>query len=74
LERRNALANTNRKEVSVLTKQGYKSAIDKFKLEDENKNDLTEQILHLPKVYLIFSYKPNEVLKEHILRRTRRRH
>ena len=49
------------KEVSVLTKQGYKSAIDKFKLEDENKNDLTEQILHLPKVYLIFSYKPKEV-------------
>jgi hypothetical protein len=42
------------KEVSVLTKQGYKSAIDKFKLEDENGNDLTEQILHLPKVYLFF--------------------
>ncbi|MFT3920361.1 BT_3928 family protein [Cloacibacterium sp.] len=49
------------KEVSVLTKQGYKSAIDKFKLEDENKNDLTEQILHLPKVYLIFSYKPEKM-------------
>ncbi|WP_374363820.1 BT_3928 family protein [Cloacibacterium sp.] len=52
------------KEVSILTKQGYKSAIDKFKLEDENKNDLTEQILHLPKVYLFFSYKPNEVSYE----------
>ncbi len=49
------------KEVSVLVKQGYKSAIDKFKLEDENKNDLTEQILHLPKVFLIFSYKPKEI-------------
>lgn len=49
------------KEVSVLTKQGYKSAIDKFKLEDENKNDLTEQILHLPKVYLFFSYNPDKM-------------
>ena len=49
------------KEVSVLVKQGYKSAIDKFKLEDSNGNDVTDQILHLPKVYLIFSYKPNEV-------------
>ena len=42
-------------------KQGYQSSIDKFKLEDENGNDITEQILHLPKVYLIFSYKPKEV-------------
>ena len=52
------------KEVSVLTKQGYKSALDKFKLEDENGNDITEQVLHLPKVYLVFSYKPKEVSKE----------
>ena len=35
--------------------------MDKFKLEDENENDLTDQILHLPKVYLIFSYKPKEI-------------
>ena len=49
------------KEVSVLVKQGYKSAIDKFKLEDSNGNDVTDQILHLPKVYLIFSYKPKEI-------------
>jgi hypothetical protein len=49
------------KEVSVLVKQGYKSAIDKLKLEDENGNDITDQILHLPKVYLIFSYKPKEL-------------
>ena len=49
------------KEVSVLVKQGYQSSIDKFKLEDENGNDLTDQILHLPKVYLIFSYKPKEI-------------
>jgi hypothetical protein len=49
------------KEVSVLVKQGYQSSIDKFKLEDENGNDVTDQILHLPKVYLIFSYKPKEL-------------
>ncbi len=51
----------NGKEVSVLAKQGYQSSIDKFKLEDENGNDFTDQILHLPKVYLIFSYKPKEI-------------
>lgn len=49
------------KEVSVLVKQGYQSSIDKFKLEDSNGNDVTDQILHLPKVYLIFSYKPKEI-------------
>ena len=56
------------KEVSVLVKQGYQSSIDKFKLEDENENDLTDQILHLPKVYLIFSYKPKEISKEDFLK------
>ncbi len=54
------------KEVSVLTKQGYQSSVDKFKLEDENKNDITEQILHLPKVFLIFSYKPKEISAEEV--------
>ncbi|MEN9487450.1 MAG: hypothetical protein RIR56_1138 [Bacteroidota bacterium] len=49
------------KEVSVLIKQGYKSAIDKFKLEDSNGNDVTDQILHLPKVFLIFSYNPDKM-------------
>lgn len=56
------------KEVSVLVKQGYQSSIDKFKLEDENGNDVTDQILHLPKVYLIFSYKPKEISKEDFLK------
>lgn len=54
------------KEVSVVVKQGYQSSIDKFKLEDENGADLTEQILHLPIVYLIFIYKPNEVSAQEI--------
>jgi hypothetical protein len=60
------LAKQTGKEVSVLTKQGYKSAIDKFKLEDENKNDLTEQILHLPKVYLFFLINRMKFLTKHI--------
>ena len=49
------------KEVSVLVKQGYQSSIDKFKLEDENGNDLTDQILHLPKVVIFFSYAPEKI-------------
>jgi hypothetical protein len=51
-----------------LVKQGYKSAIDKFKLEDSNGNDVTDQILHLPKVYLVFSYKPKEISKEDFIK------
>ena len=35
--------------------------IDKFKLEDENENDLTDQILHLPKVVIFFSYAPEKI-------------
>lgn len=49
------------KEVSVLVKQGYQSSIDKFKLEDENGNDITDQILHLPKVVIFFSYAPEKI-------------
>lgn len=49
------------KEVSVLVKQGYQSSIDKFKLEDENENDITDQILHLPKVVIFFSYAPEKI-------------
>ena len=56
------------KEVSVLVKQGYQSNIDHFKLEDENGNDATEQILHLPKVYLVFSYQPKKISKEDFMK------
>ena len=49
------------KEVSVLVKQGYQSAIDKLKLEDENGNDITDQILHLQKVVIFFSYAPEKI-------------
>ncbi len=49
------------KEVSTLQKQGYESAISKLKLEDENGTDVTDRILHLPKVYLVFSYHPEKL-------------
>ncbi|MFC6268487.1 BT_3928 family protein [Frigoriflavimonas asaccharolytica] len=48
------------KNESKLTKQGYKSEIGKFRIEDENGMDATEQILKAPKAVLIFSYKPDE--------------
>lgn len=52
------------KNESKLTKQGYKSEIGKFKIEDENGNDLTEEILKSPKAILLFSYKPKEADQE----------
>ncbi len=56
------------KEVTVLVKQGYKSNIDHFKLEDEKGNDVTEQILHLPRVFLVFSYQPKKISKEDFMK------
>ncbi len=50
------------KNVSKLMKQGYSSEISKFKLEDENGNDITENVLKQPKVVLLFSYQPNDFL------------
>ncbi|MBP7174131.1 MAG: DoxX family protein [Cloacibacterium sp.] len=48
------------KNKSMLVKQGYISAIDKLKLEDETGNDLTDQILQMSEVYLLFTYQPKE--------------
>lgn len=53
---------------SVISKQGYVSAIDKFHLEDENGNDVTETILKAPKAVLLFTYKPKEVDKNLLLK------
>lgn len=50
------------KTTSKLTKEGYKSEIQKFKIEDEIGNDITEKILNEKKIILVFSYKPS-VLK-----------
>lgn len=52
------------KNESVLVKQGYKSEIAKFKIEDPNGIELTESILHAPKAILIFSYAPKDVSPE----------
>lgn len=47
------------KTTSKLTKEGYKSEIQKFKIEDEIGNDITEEILSAKKIILVFSYKPS---------------
>lgn len=51
----------NDKTTSEIVKKGYSSEISKFRLEDKNGNDVSEQILSLPKVYLLFSYKPQDI-------------
>lgn len=48
------------KTTSEITKKGYESEISKFKIEDINGNDFTEEILKEPRVVLIFTYKPKE--------------
>ncbi len=55
------------KTFSKIVKEGYASEISKFKLEDENGNDLTDEILSKPKVILVFSYKPNAVKDSKVL-------
>lgn len=56
------------KTTSKMVKQGYKSEITKFKIDDENGVDITEDILKAPKAILVFCYKPKtadaEVLKK----------
>lgn len=49
------------KTTTEITKQGYASEILKFKIEDQQGNDLTETILKAPKAILIFSYAPKEM-------------
>lgn len=44
-----------------MVSEGYGSEISKFKIEDLNGNDLTDEILRRPKVVLVFSYQPNEL-------------
>lgn len=47
-----------------ISKQGYTSAIDKFDIENEKGQNITDSILSAPKAILVFSYKPDEVSKE----------
>lgn len=49
------------KNESVLMKEGYKSEITKFKIEDPTGLELTDEIINAPKAILIFSYHPKDV-------------
>ena len=48
------------KTTSEISKKGYESEISKFKIEDVNGNNFTDEILKAPKAILIFTYKPKE--------------
>lgn len=52
------------KNESKMVKEGYKSEISKFKIEDVTGNDLTDPIIKAPKAILVFSYHPKEVSKD----------
>lgn len=49
------------KNESVLVKEGYKSEIVKFKIEDPTGMELTDEIIKAPKAILVFSYHPKKV-------------
>lgn len=49
------------KNESVMVKEGYKSEIGKFKIEDPTGMELTEEIINAPKAVLVFSYHPKDV-------------
>ncbi len=49
------------KTTSEIVKKGYESEISKFKVEDINGNNFTNEILKEPRTVLIFSYKPKLV-------------
>ncbi|MCX8523090.1 DoxX family protein [Chryseobacterium formosus] len=52
------------KNESKLIKEGYKSEIVKFKIEDPTGIDLTDEIINAPKAIIVFSYHPKEVSPE----------
>jgi uncharacterized membrane protein YphA (DoxX/SURF4 family) len=57
------------KTTSEISKKGYESEISKFKIEDLNGNDFTDQILNEPRVILILTYKPKQADAE-LLKKT----
>lgn len=52
------------KNESKLIKEGYKSEIVKFKIEDPTGIELTEEIIKAPKAILVFSYHPKNVSQD----------
>ncbi len=57
------------KTTSEISKKGYESEISKFKIEDVNGNDFTDQMLKEPRVIFIFTYKPKQADAE-LLKKT----
>lgn len=52
------------KNESKLVKEGYKSEIVKFKIEDPTGMEITDEIIKAPKAILVFSYHPKDVSAE----------
>ncbi|MDC8103008.1 BT_3928 family protein [Chryseobacterium sp. PTM-20240506] len=52
------------KNESVIVKEGYKSEIVKFKIEDPTGLEVTDEIIKAPKAVLVFSYHPKELSQE----------
>lgn len=52
------------KNESKLVKEGYRSEIVKFKIEDPTGIDLTDEVINAPKAILVFAYHPKEVSPE----------
>ncbi|KQS93248.1 BT_3928 family protein [Chryseobacterium sp. Leaf394] len=52
------------KNESVLVKEGYKSEIAKFKVENTEGGEVTDEILNAPEAVIIFSYHPHDVSPE----------
>ncbi len=52
------------KNESRLIKEGYKSEIVKFKIEDPTGMEITDEVIKAPKAILVFSYHPKEVSAE----------
>ncbi|MBB4804962.1 putative membrane protein YphA (DoxX/SURF4 family) [Chryseobacterium defluvii] len=49
------------KNESVLVKEGYKSEIIKFKIEDPTGMEITDEIIKAPKAIIVFSYHPKDI-------------
>ncbi|MDR6403562.1 MULTISPECIES: BT_3928 family protein [Chryseobacterium] len=52
------------KNESVLIKEGYKSEIVKFKIEDPTGMEATDEVINAPKAILVFSYHPKDISPE----------
>lgn len=49
-----------------VVKLGYDSTIKNFKITDSNGQDITDQILNEPRIFMVFTYKPGQLSAEQI--------